>query len=371
MDPTPGSTSSRRPHDARPAGRLVRAARDADGCLRIHFLFFSALLPLLGAASVRRDIAPGAIAVLVAVGLCFHVFAYVLNDVVDLPIDRTQPLRRDDPLVRGAIRPGQALGLALAAVPLGLAFTIAPPLRGGAAAAIALGVGFACMAVYDGYGKRAAFPPLTDAVQGVAWGSLVVAGALAVGGPATAGTWVAAAHAALFILLINGIHGGLRDLANDLRGGARTTAIVLGARPRPDGGIDVPPAVAVFACAVTALVLAVDGAAVWGDALGYDAATRLRMLAVVGALAVPCVALLGVLLRPRGPVWQVGFRLHLFLLLLLLPILFVPLLSAAARWTLGALLALSMAAFVVSTDGVVVGQREGERMERAGEGGMG
>ncbi|MEO8083115.1 MAG: UbiA family prenyltransferase [Ardenticatenales bacterium] len=367
MDTTSGPSSDRRRLEVRPAGRLVRAARDVDGLLRVHFVFFSALLPVLGGVSVRRTLSPGAIAALVAIGLCFHVFAYVLNDVVDLPIDRTQPLRRRDPLVRGVIRPGQALGLALAAVPLGLALTLAPPLRGGWAAAIALCVGFGCMAVYDVYGKRAAFPPLTDAVQGVAWGSLAVVGALAVGGPTTAGTWVAAAHAALFILLINGIHGGLRDLANDVAGGARTTAIVFGARPRAAGGIDVPPAVAAFAFTVTALVLAVDGAAVWGNAFGYDGATRQAMLAVVGALAVLALGLLGAVLRPHGVVFQVGFRLQMFLLLMLLPIVFFPSLSPAVRWTLGVLLALSVVAFFVGAEDAgeeVQGQRAPEQEGR-------
>lgn len=350
METTPCDRLERRGSGARLTAGLVGAARDIDGVLRIHFVFFSLLLPLLGAASVRRDLSTGDIASLAAIGLCFHVFAYVLNDVVDLPIDRTQPRRRHDPLVRGAIRPGQALALALATVPLGVAVTLAPPLGAGGAAVLALLIGFGCMAIYDLYGKRAAFPPLTDAVQGVAWGSLVLVGARSVGGAATALTWLAAAHAALFILLINGIHGGLRDLPNDLARGARTTAIAFGARPRPDGGIDVPPAVVAFALTVTALVLAVDAAGLWRNAFGYAPATRGLMLAVFGALAVAAVALLGVVLRPHGAAWPFGFRLHLFLVLMLLPILFVPTLPNAILATLGALLAISLAAFASDAD---------------------
>src|SRR4029077_10201067 len=63
----------------------------------------------------------------------------------------------------------------------------------------------------------------------------------------TRATLPAVAYGATFIFLINGVHGGLRDLVNDLRCGMATTASFLGARPRPDGQAESPPALQVFA----------------------------------------------------------------------------------------------------------------------------
>ena len=198
--------------------------------IRFSALGATAILPLLGAASVAPRIEPALLLGLLAAALLFHCFAYVLNDVIDLPIDRLEPQRATFPLVRGMVSPAQALAFALAQVPL--AFALTAWLGGGPAAFGALALAFALMTVYNLWGKRAPFPPLTDLAQGLGWAALVVYGA-ALAGPPTPLTAALAAFEVVFILLINGVHGPLRDLANDLRCGARTTAILLGARPLP------------------------------------------------------------------------------------------------------------------------------------------
>jgi hypothetical protein len=91
-----------------------------------HFSRFSALgataaLPLLGAGSVSAQLTPRRATGLLAVASAFHLFAYLHNDICDLDLDRTQPRRRHYPLVRGAVQPELALGLALICVPLAFA----------------------------------------------------------------------------------------------------------------------------------------------------------------------------------------------------------------------------------------------------------
>ncbi len=49
------------------------------------------------------------------VGLLAHVFIYVLNNVIDLPIDRTDPRRQTTPLVSGRIGADVAWALVIAA----------------------------------------------------------------------------------------------------------------------------------------------------------------------------------------------------------------------------------------------------------------
>ena len=200
-----------------------------DRFVRLHFFGFTALLLLLGAASVTPDPPLGRLILLLGVGLCFHDFAYVFNDVIDLPVDRTHPDRQLDYLVRGVITPRQALVFCFLHIPLGMGLALWA--GAGADALICLALGFVLMTVYDLWGKKCPIPPLTDLAQGIAWGSLAVFAALTLAAHVNALTWVAALHGAMFIFLINGVHGGLRDLDNDLARGRSTTASYLGARP--------------------------------------------------------------------------------------------------------------------------------------------
>lgn len=351
--PGPPAAAARRPAAAPSlAPRLAAWARDVDGLLRLHFVFFSGLLPLLGAASVRRDLSAAAIATVVGGGLCVHVFAYLLNDVVDLPIDRTQPRRRGHPLARGALSPRVVLGAALAAAPVAAAATVVG--GGGVGALGALTVAFGGLAVYDVWGKRIAVPLATDAVQGLAWGSLAPYGALAVGGAPNGRTWLVAAHAALFILVINGTNGGLRDLANDAAAGARTTAIAFGARALPGGDVAVPARLRAFALGGTAAAVALVAAAVATNTFGYGPLARRTTLMAVTALGALAIGLGAAMLRGHGRCWRLALRLHLFALLALLPAAFAAHLAPPVRWTLVGLLALSVAALLTANRGALL-----------------
>jgi hypothetical protein len=84
-------------------------------------------------------------------------------------------------------------------------------------------------------------PLLADAVQGVGWACLVWYGASR-GGGANLGTFLAAMFVVGFVVIVNAVHGGLRDLRNDSRRGARTAAIALGATVDTDGRVTVPVA---------------------------------------------------------------------------------------------------------------------------------
>ena len=82
--------------------------------LHLTIFGFSGMLPLLGVATVFPAVSIMDIALLLLVALVFHNFAYLLNDVVDLPIDRTQPTRADYPLVRGPMNRGVEIDAELA-----------------------------------------------------------------------------------------------------------------------------------------------------------------------------------------------------------------------------------------------------------------
>lgn len=167
-------------------GRLAEAAASQAGFwyrfIRFPVIGASALLPLVGAATVAPHLPTGQIAALLSIAVTFHIYAYVLNDVADLPVDRTEPLRSAYPLVRGTIQPGQALAFALLQIPLALALTAWR--GGGPFAYAALTASFGLMTVYDLWGKRLRFGPLTDLIQGLSWGAHLIYGAALTAGAA-------------------------------------------------------------------------------------------------------------------------------------------------------------------------------------------
>lgn len=202
--------------------------------IRADTLGASVTMVLLGASTALQPLTIGLLPGMVAIAVSFHLFAYLLNDVVDLPVDRTDPRRAGTPLVIGLVSPGLALTLALIQVPLSAALVAS--MGGGRNEFTTLAVLFGAVTIYDLWGKRCPIPPLTDLVQGVAWAALGWLAADLVG-ETTGWTLILAAYFLAFILLANGVHGSIRDLANDRLHDARTTATWFGAEVDAGGGV--------------------------------------------------------------------------------------------------------------------------------------
>jgi 4-hydroxybenzoate polyprenyltransferase len=271
-----------------PATRVQGLAAWLGGAVRFWYVFtrfpvigVSALMPLLGAASLNPRPSAGQVFGLLGVALAFHNFAYVFNDVVDLPVDRTEPLRAKCPLVQGTVKPWQALAFAGLMAPLAFGLTAwqGGPLR----AYLALGAGFALMAAYDLWGKRTRFPPLTDLVQALGWGAYTLYGAAMMPGPFNHLTVVVVAFVVVYILMVNGVHGSLRDLKNDYDCGMRSTALLLGARPRGEG-VTLPWPLAAYTLALQAGLIALTAFPLASNDLGYPPPARaLTAAAVLGS----------------------------------------------------------------------------------------
>jgi 4-hydroxybenzoate polyprenyltransferase len=330
----------------------------------------TAALPLLGAALSRRQLSPPHPIQLLGIAAAFHVFAYVDNDLCDLELDRSQPLRSFYPLVRGAISPATARVVSLGA--LAAAFLLDERLRWQGAvvgpkqspeeradplitsscecfaptsitpqasgpwviqtqrAASLLALAGACIAIYNRYGKRCAFPPLTDAVQGLGWAALIAYGA---GGTLDRPIALLMLHEVLLILLVNGVHGPLRDLANDAANGARTTALWFGARTTPSGALQMPPRLLAYALLLQlGMALSLLATLRAAGATRPIAVQRMAATGLAGSLALT-TALLGVAARSGAPAQVVGM-LHLILILSAPIALVAPAMPGHARTTL-------------------------------------
>jgi 4-hydroxybenzoate polyprenyltransferase len=263
--------------------------RAAAWFVRLPAMATTFVVLLLGIASGAPRVDAPVLMVLLGVGLAYHLFAYITNDLRDLPIDRTDPRRAISPLVRGTVRPWQALGIALAQVPVAVILTVG--LRASARAWAALAAAFCLMAAYNLWGKRAPFPPLTDLVQGLGWGALALYGA-AIAGRWTVLTGAVFGFVVVLIVMANGVHGSLRDLVNDHRHGVRSTALVMGARPDDSGRLQLPGCISVYAFTLQAILTGIVLAPLIFNQVGYRTVVRLSTLAVVLTLSAVALWLL-------------------------------------------------------------------------------
>jgi 4-hydroxybenzoate polyprenyltransferase len=324
-----GTISARRP------GRFETAA----SFVRLSALGVTGFLPFLGAASSATPLAPAArpvLAIMLA-AVSFHIYAYVGNDVVDLPIDRTAPARWCSPLVLGTVRPATAAAVAAAQVPIAAAEIWWG--GGGVPGTAAVLAACALMLAYNLWGKRTGVPPVTDLAQGLGWAAFTLAGVFVAGRPGSATGWLVA-FITVYIVLANGVHGSIRDIRNDLRYAVRSTAILLGARPGTGRSLSLPPAVVRYALGLQAILI--------GLALAPAIAARSPgTVAAVALVAAASFALLRAALRCVSDerLLRSSGALHL-IVTLLLPLAF--LVSGMPRWLALALVVFFIAPFLVN-----------------------
>ena len=116
-------------------------------------------------------------------------------------------------------------------------------------------------------------------------------------GGLTGRTLLAATYVALFVVLVNGVHGGLRDLHNDAHHDGLTTAAALGARIDVHGSLVLPRRLVSYAWTLNAAMVAVAAVAV----LSTPPRGGERLALTVGALLATILSLaaLGHGLRQR------------------------------------------------------------------------
>ncbi|GAC1642117.1 MAG: hypothetical protein NVS4B8_11020 [Herpetosiphon sp.] len=308
------------------AARWLQIQRQATSVLlfvRFSLFGFTLFVAMLGAATGLQPLDGVRLMLLGLVALAFHIFAYVLNDIIDLPIDRTGFRRRDYPLVRGSIKPWQAWVIVLLQVPL--AFGLTAGLRADWRAFAVLAVGLGLMVVYDVWGKRSGLPPLTDMVQALAWVALALYGSL-IAIPSQLTPW-ALVTIAIFVIYINGVHGALRDLQNDFATGSYTTAILFGVRPIATTGITIPRRFTIYVVVLQITFSSAILLPLLANWFNYPPRTWLLMLLLMLALHLMQWLLI---FSVRSGNWPLIYRAclyHMNLALLSVIVLYVPLMD--------------------------------------------
>jgi 4-hydroxybenzoate polyprenyltransferase len=179
-----------------------------------------------------------AVPLLLAMGLCAHIFGFVHNEIADREADARAAYRRPKPLPSGEVTLRGAWALALGALAAGLAcaaalaLTAQAPVLALAAASVALAV------LYNGKGKSIAGG---DAFLAASIAVFVMTGAAASSGVAGALSQPVlgvAAIGALVLFFNNALEGGFKDHESDRAAGKRTLVLALRARGEKLGSPD-------------------------------------------------------------------------------------------------------------------------------------
>jgi 4-hydroxybenzoate polyprenyltransferase len=206
--------------------------RDYVEITRLFNMGLTGVAPVLGALSMWTNgtLSLPELLLLFFIGCLAHSYGFVLNDIIDLNLDKLSIELISRPLVRGSITRRRAAWFALICLigsfVLSLFFY-----KGPVQYALLFGIlllAYFLATVYDVTSKK--FPGMDLFVASAVF-FLIVFGAFTVGSP-TRLAWTVAFIGGLQVLFMNMINGAIKDIDHDSEGKAHTLAIWLGAKVR-------------------------------------------------------------------------------------------------------------------------------------------
>lgn len=182
---------------------------------------------------------------LTGVGICAHYFGFGLNDIVDRQIDQHSFSRQHSPLVAKTLPLWFAYIIVIIQVPLAIfLYNLTQPSVSGLFILI-----FSVIAsiVYNLWSKTGLVPRFfAEVALAASIGALLLSASLVNHFPFNPISLTASIAVMLILLDLNSISSGLKDLANDLKAGASSFVISLGASINESGLIHLPRALITY-----------------------------------------------------------------------------------------------------------------------------
>lgn len=184
-----------------------------------------ATLSVIGAA-VAGQKNPFLLGIVFIIGVFYHVFLYVLNDYIDLEVDKKSKDLQRKPLVSGVIPKQNALILTSLAIITMYVLTVVffPYLHTLLVLSFAVVLGI----IYDCFGKK--MPGLADFVMAGSLSATFLFGASTVSAPFSMVVYLTFLIILFFTVYGNAVEGGLKDVDHDYLGGAKTLATIMGVK---------------------------------------------------------------------------------------------------------------------------------------------
>ena len=197
---------------------------------RLFNMGFTGVAPILGAVSMWDEGTTSLIKlfILLCIGCFSHVYGFVLNDVMDVKIDKLSKDLMARPLVSGTITRKKSAYFAISCMILSLILTIFfyKELNSYLSLISILIIAYIFATIYDILGKK--YPGMDFFVASAVF-FLIIFGASTVGTP-TSLAWIVAFIGGIQVLFMNMINGAIKDIDHDEKGLANILAIKLGAK---------------------------------------------------------------------------------------------------------------------------------------------
>ena len=189
--------------------------------LRLQTAAATATAPLLGALVIgQRDLL--SLAILFFIGMLYHIYGFVLNEYIDIEVDKKSAHLQKKPLVSGIIKKETALFITVGAIVIACILIIVffPALFPISLFLLALVLG----GVYDLFGKKI---PGCDFILGGGFFFLCLFGVSTVSTNFTLPSYIVCSVYFFHIVFNNAVEGGLKDVEHDYLAGAKTLAIAM------------------------------------------------------------------------------------------------------------------------------------------------
>ena len=197
--------------------------------LRIPGLGGLAIPPVIGALSVNLNTDLISLILLFIIGALAAIFGFVLNDFVDIDVDKLSNELKERPLVSGIITPNKAIGICIFCVIL--EFLLIFILFQGKViedtilfAAIIISIAWFFGSLYDFYSKDFIG---SDLLVAISVSLVFLFGALSIGEPHIL-TWIIFILTFNNLLHMNAIEGGIKDAEHDKKYGVKNIALKSG-----------------------------------------------------------------------------------------------------------------------------------------------
>ncbi len=203
--------------------------RDYLEITRLFNMGLTAVAPVLGALSMWNvgTLSFLKLFILFIIGGLAHAYGFVLNDVIDIRVDKLSKDLSARPLVRGSITRRRATFFALSCMICSLLLSLIffSELVWYIVLILILLIAYFLATVYDFASKK--YPGMDLFVASAVF-FLILFGAATIGTP-TMLSYIVALIGGLQVLFMNMINGAIKDIDHDKQGSANTIAIRLGA----------------------------------------------------------------------------------------------------------------------------------------------
>lgn len=188
-------------------------------------------VPILGAFAVRTiEISSWDVIYLALIGFCCHIFGFVLNDIIDLPIDINAPYRKKSALVSGKVKRQEAWIIVFIQIPI-IYYLYIISLGGLIIGVILLTLSILSSIIYNLYSKKGFIPKfLAETSLALSISLLCLAASVVFTETIDKGPLIISVVLFFVLLSVNSVSSGLKDLKSDFESGGNSFVISMGAR---------------------------------------------------------------------------------------------------------------------------------------------